>query len=262
MVIIEFGAAENQTLDKNSLFIRFSGNDFKANIDKIKNFWNRKYLPDTKEWEVPFSCWEEIKQLYANAYIQYINEPPKAQFVTDSDILDGLDFNGFNLYDYQLEGVKFGLNHHNFLLLDEQGLGKTLQLLTLARYKKKHRGLKHCLIICGLNSLKFNWVKEVEKFCSDEKAIVLGTKVNSKNKIVSMTVEETKEQIDNCPEEFFWIINIEKIRLSDSDNKAGTGVVNHLNEQIEKGNLGMVVVDEIHKCKNSESQQRKGFNEF
>ena len=34
------------------------------------------------------------------------------------------------------------------------------------------------------------------------------------------------------------------------------------NEQIEKGNLGMVVVDEIHKCKNSESQQRKGFNEF
>ena len=43
MVIIEFGAAENQTLDKNSLFIRFSGNDFKANIDKIKNFWNRKY---------------------------------------------------------------------------------------------------------------------------------------------------------------------------------------------------------------------------
>ena len=262
MVIIEFGAAENQTLDKNSLFIKFSGNDFKPNIEKIKSFWNRKYLPDTKEWEIPFSCWEEIKQLYAGSYIKYINEPPKAQFVTDSDILEGLDFNGFNLYDYQLEGVKFGLNHHNFLLLDEQGLGKTLQLLTLARYKKKHRGLKHCLIICGLNSLKFNWVKEVEKFCNDEKAIVLGTKVNSKGKIVPMTVEETKEQIDSCPEEFFWIINIEKIRLSDSDNKAGVGVVNHLNHQIENGNLGMVVVDEIHKCKNSESQQGKGLMNF
>ena len=262
MVIIEFGAAENQTLDKNSLFIRFSGNDFKDNIDKIKSYWNRKYLPDSKEWEVPFSCWEEIKQLYSNSYIKYLNEPPKAQFVTDSDILDGLDFNGFNLYDYQLEGVKFGLNHHNFLLLDEQGLGKTLQLLTLARYKKKHRGLKHCLIICGLNSLKFNWVREVEKFCNDEKAIVLGTKVNSKGKIVPMSVEETKEQIDSCPEEFFWIINIEKIRLSDDDNKAGTGIVNHLNNQIENDNLGMVVVDEIHKCKNSESQQGKGLMNF
>lgn len=248
MVIIEFGAAETQTLDKNSLFLRFSGNDFKDNIDKIKGFWNRKYLPDTKEWEVPFSCWEEIKQLYSGSYIKYLNEPPKAKFVTDDDILNGIDFNGFKLYDYQLDGVRFGLNHHNFLLLDEQGLGKTLQVLTLARYKKKHRGLKHCLIICGLNSLKFNWVKEVEKFCSDEDAIVLGTKRNSKGTIVNMTVEETKQQIESCPDQFFWIINIEKIRLTDADNKAKTGIVNYFNREIEKGNLGMVVVDEIHKC--------------
>lgn len=262
MVIIEFGAAETQTLDKNSLFLRFSGNDFKDNIDKIKGFWNRKYLPNTKEWEVPFSCWEEIKQLYDGVYIKYLNEPPKAKFVTDDDILNGIDFNGFSLYDYQLDGVKFGLNHHNFLLLDEQGLGKTLQLLTLARYKKKHRGLKHCLIICGLNSLKFNWVKEVEKFCNDEDAIVLGTRKNSRGTIVNMTVEETKEQIESCPDQFFWIINIEKIRLTDADNKAQTGIVNYFNRLIDNGDLGMVVVDEIHKCKNSQSQQGKGLMAF
>ena len=262
MVIIEFGKAEQLTLDRNSLFLRFTGPDFKENLDRIKKYWNRKYLKDTKEWEVPFSCWEEIKQLYADTYIQYINEPPKAQFVTDDDILDGLDFNGFNLYDYQLEGVKFGLNHHNFLLLDEQGLGKTLQLITLARYKKKHRGLKHCLIICGLNSLKFNWQKEVEKFCSDEKAIVLGTRLNTKGKVVNMTIEETKQQIESCPKEFFWVINIEKMRLTDAENKAGIGIVNYFNREIEKGNLGMVVVDEIHKCKNPQSQQGKGLLAF
>ena len=83
------------------------------------------------------------------------------------------------------------------------GLGKTLQILTLARYKKLHQGLKHCLIICGVNSLKFNWQREVEKFCKDEKAVVLGTRVNSKGKIVSTTVEEMKHQIDEIPEEFF-----------------------------------------------------------
>ena len=262
MVIIEFGKAEQLTLDKNSLFLRFTGSDFKENLDRIKKYWNRKYLKDTKEWEVPFSCWEEIKQLYADTYIKYINEPPKAKFVTNDDILDGLDFNGFNLYDYQLEGVKFGLNHHNFLLLDEQGLGKTLQLITLARYKKKHRDLKHCLIICGLNSLKFNWQKEVEKFCSDEKAIVLGTRLNTKGKVVNMTIEETKQQIESCPKEFFWVINIEKMRLTDAENKAGTGIVNYFNREIEKGNLGMVVVDEIHKCKNPQSQQGKGLLAF
>lgn len=262
MVIIEFGKAEHLTLDKNSLFIRFVGSDFKENVARIKGYWNRKYIADSKEWECPFSCWEEIKQLYSDTYIQYLNEPPKAKFVTDDDILEGLDFNGFNLYDYQLEGVKFGLNHHNFLLLDEQGLGKTLQLITLARYKKKHRGLKHCLIICGLNSLKFNWQKEVEKFCNDERAIILGTRKNTKGKIVNMTIEETKQQIESCPSEFFWVINIEKMRLTDSENKAGTGIVNYFNREIEKGNLGMVVVDEIHKCKNPQSQQGKGLLAF
>ncbi len=262
MVIIEFGKAEQLTLDSNSLFLRFVGPDFKDNVDRIKKFWNRKYLKDSREWEVPYSCWQEIKELYSNTYIQYLNEPPKAKVIETDDILNGLDFNGFKLYDYQLDGVKFGLNHHNFLLLDEQGLGKTLQLLTLARYKKQHRHLKHCLIICGLNSLKFNWVKEVHKFCKDEDAIVLGTRVNTRGNIVNMSIEETKQQIDSCPNEFFWIINIEKIRLSDTDDKAKTGIVNHFNEQIELGNLGMVVCDEIHKCRNAQSQQGKGLMAF
>ena len=44
MLVIEFGKAEQQTLDSNSLFIRFVGPDFKENLDKIKKFWNRVYL--------------------------------------------------------------------------------------------------------------------------------------------------------------------------------------------------------------------------
>ena len=258
MVVIEFGKAETQTLDSNSLFLSFRGSDFSENIQKIKSYWNRKYLPNSKEWEVPFSCWEEIKQLYAGTFIKYINDPPKAKFVTETDITEGMDFNGYNLYDYQLEGVKYGLNHHNFLLLDEQGLGKTLQLITLARYKKLHQGLKHCLIICGVNSLKFNWQREVAKFCKDEKAIVLGTRVNSKGKVVPTTVEEMKTQIDNVPEEFFWVMNMERIRLNSADAKAETGVVHHLNKLIASGELGMVVIDEIHKIKSITSSTAKG----
>ena len=258
MITIEFGAAENQTLDRNSLFIRFMGDDFRENLDKIKSFWNRIYLKQTYEWEVPFCCWDEIKELYNGVDIRYLNQPPKAKQVTDDEILKGLDFNGYNLYDYQLDGVRYGLNHYNFLLLDEQGLGKTLQLISLARYKKEHRGLKHCLIICGINSLKWNWVKEIHKFCKEEDAIVLGTKVNTKGKVVPITVEETKQQIDSCPEQFFWIINIERIRLNKEDEKNKTGIVHHLNKQIEQNNLGMVAIDECHKVKSITSSQSKG----
>lgn len=258
MITIEFGAAEHQTLDSNSLFMRFYGDDFRENLDKIKSFWNRTYIKETYEWEVPFSCWSEIKELYKDTPIRYLNQPPKARQVTDDDVLQGLDFNGYNLYDYQLEGVKFGLNHHNFLLLDEQGLGKTLQIISLARYKKEHRGLKHCLIICGINSLKWNWVKEVHKFCKNEDAIVLGTRVNTRGKVVPISTEDTKKQIDSCPEQFFWIINIEKIRLNKEDEKNKSGIVHHFNKQIEQGNLGMVVIDECHKVKSITSSQSKG----
>lgn len=142
------------------------------------------------------------------------------------------------------------------------GLGKTLQLISLARYKKEHMGLKHCLIICGINSLKYNWQREIEKFCKDEKSIILGTKVNSKGKVVPITVEETKQQIQSCPKEFFWILNIERIRLNGEDKKNHTGIVHYLNEQIEKGQLGMIAIDEIHKSKNLQSSQSQGIMEL
>ena len=121
MITIEFGKAENQNLDKNSLFIKMYGSDFEKNRDKMRNFWNRKWLISSKEWEVPFCCFEEIKQLYSDTEIRYLNEPPKAKIITNDEILNGIDFNGYNLFDYQLDGVKYGLNHQNFLLLDEQG---------------------------------------------------------------------------------------------------------------------------------------------
>ena len=41
MITIEFGKAEKQTLEANSLYIKFYGDDFRENLDKIKSFWNR-----------------------------------------------------------------------------------------------------------------------------------------------------------------------------------------------------------------------------
>lgn len=133
MVFFEFGKAEKQTLERNSVFISFKfgwdtkgKEEFSKAITIIKQYWNRVYHPNTNEWEVPFSCYEEIKQLYNGYEIYYKNDPPKAKIITQDDIVNGMDFNGFNLYDYQLEGVKYGLNHTNWLLLDEQGLRKNI----------------------------------------------------------------------------------------------------------------------------------------
>ena len=127
MVTFEFGKAEKQRLELNSLFIDFKfgwgpedREKFNNALSIIKNYWNRTYHPDTHEWEVPISCYEEVKNLYKDFEIYYKNQPPKAKVVTESDITNDMDFNGYNLYDYQLDGVKYGLEHNNWLLLDEQ----------------------------------------------------------------------------------------------------------------------------------------------
>ena len=260
MVYIEFGKAERLKLDANSIFINFKYDRyFQDNLAKIKGYWNRVcHGKPTWTWEVPYSCFNDIKEMFADQEIIYLNDPPKAKFNTEDDILKDLDLNGYKLFDYQVEGIKYGLTHQNWLLLDEQGLGKSLQAIKLAEYKKHHMDLKHCLIVCGVNSLKWNWQREIEKFCRYEKGIVLGTKVNSKGRIVTTTIEETKQQIMNCPEEFFWIINIERMRVTKQGLKEKSTIVDCLNYEAEQGNLGMLVVDEVHKIKDISSQQTVG----
>ena len=73
------------------------------------------------------------------------------------------------------EGIQYGLNHDKWLLLDAPGLGKSLQLIYLAQEIKKRDSIEHCLIICGVNGLKYNWRKEIKKH-SDEGAFILGTR--------------------------------------------------------------------------------------
>lgn len=70
-------------------------------------------------------------------------------------------------YDYQQEGILFGLEKKRFLIGDEPGLGKTLQSIGVIDCARAYP----CLVICP-SSLKINWQREFEKF-ADVKALVL-----------------------------------------------------------------------------------------
>lgn len=70
-------------------------------------------------------------------------------------------------YDYQREGILFGLQRHRILIGDEPGLGKTLQSIGIVDCA----GAYPCLVICP-SSLKINWQREFEKF-TDKHALVL-----------------------------------------------------------------------------------------
>lgn len=70
-------------------------------------------------------------------------------------------------YEYQTEGIRFGLARHRILIGDEPGLGKTLQSIGIVDTASAYP----CLVICP-SSLKINWQREFEKF-TDKKALVL-----------------------------------------------------------------------------------------
>ena len=76
-------------------------------------------------------------------------------------------------YDYQKEGILFGLRKKRFLIGDEPGLGKTLQSIGVIDCARAYP----CLVICP-SSLKINWQREFEKF-ADVKALVLDDQTRS-----------------------------------------------------------------------------------
>ena len=230
-----------------SLFISFQFNQQIIDIIKDKELgyepfynWDSK----NKEWEVPISSLSYLIDRLTYLDDIQIDLIEEKEEQTHRDIVGN---HKTNMYPYQRDGVEFGLNNDNFLLLDAPGLGKSLQAIYLAEELKEQENIEHCLIICGVNSLKTNWQKEIKKH-SKLDCIVLGQKVNSRGNITYSTIKERAKQLKEKIKEFFIITNIESLRDND--------FVNAFLKSENK--IDMVVVDEIHKAKSVQAQQTKG----
>lgn len=225
-----------------SLFVSFQYN--KNIVDCIKKLETCFYNSEQKEWEVPLTAFSEL----VDRCCEFDEIDVKLQSDIKKDIVEYplMDYKT-KPFEYQRQGIEFGLNHNKFLLLDDPGLGKTLQLLYLAQELKKRENIQHCLIICGINALKMNWKSEIEKH-SDLDCVVLGQRVNKKGKLVVDGINERLNQLKNPINEFFVITNIETLRNDQILKELKKSKVNKFD---------MIVLDEIHKCKSNSSQQGK-----
>lgn len=149
-----------------------------------------------------------------------------------------------NPFEHQLEAINYGLAHEKWLLLDSMGLGKTNSIIWLAETLKRRGIIDHCFIICGVNSLKQNWKKEIAKF-STESAVVLGEHVTRTGSIRYKSMEKRAEQLRNPIDEFFVITNLESLR----DDR----IIEAFKKSSNK--FGMIAFDEAHKAATKTSQQ-------
>lgn len=190
-------------------------------------------------------CKEMSVQLNIDdSYIQSISKPDKPE-----DTSTKFEYKT-KPYDYQVVGVEFGMEHDRFLLADEMGTGKSKQCIDIGVRKKIEKGYKHCLIICGVNGLKWNWESEI-KIHSNEKCLILGNRQNSKGKWHIKSSAEKLEDAKNIPDDVYFIItNVETLR-----NKE---IAKALKQQCDNNNINMIAFDEFHLVSTPDAQQSKG----
>lgn len=223
-----------------SLFVTFAYNPMI--VEGIKSVPSAIFNKKDLEWEVP-TCYlskliDALSQ-YDDIELELMEEEHQVDKVYEIGPYKTTPFS------YQQDAIQYGLNHKNWLLLDAPGLGKSPQLIWLAEELKRQRGIKKVLIVCGINTLKNNWKKEI-KVHSNLTCHILGERVNKKGITVVKGVQERLEDLKRPIDDFFVITNIETLRNED--------IVKAINKQ----KFDMIIVDECHKANNPTAQQSKG----
>ena len=229
-----------------SMFITF---DYDQKIvDVIRDFPSRFWNKDKKEWEVPFAKLGEfvtkLSDFDFNITGQYVTlEKPKAVMP------EGFKFKT-TPFQHQIDGFNYGLQYDRWLLGDEQGLGKTKQVIDIAVAKKLQKGYKHCLIICGVNGLKWNWLNEIHTH-SDEEGWILGQRYKNRKLVIGSNADKLADLMHlESISSYFLITNVESMR--------DEAIVSQIAKYAKDKTIGIVAIDEVHKCKNPSSQQGKG----
>ena len=228
-----------------SIYVSFKFDNYI--LDIVRSFSVRYYDPTTKEWELPISQLQALKEKFSK-YEVNIQEDKESLSRQVKMPLNDFVFKT-KPFQHQIEGFEYGIKHNRWLLGDEQGLGKTKQAIDIAVAKKQSLGYKHCLIICGVNGLKWNWKNEIATH-SNEQSHILGERTK-KGKTTIGGNKDKLEDIKTLPDAYFLITNVESLR-----DKA---IVDELVKKIKANEINMCVADEVHKMKNPSSQQGKGF---
>lgn len=254
-------------------------------IEIIKSIPGRRWLPDPKVWTIPLdklgfllnavvgTDYEDALQINSQEYLGVNQTFDKTKTIPDVDISKVKFYveDGKELYQHQKDTMKYALyrdqtgRHSGFLLGDQPGLGKTLSVMNLALHRKLTRKDKHCLVICCINTAKYNWYEDIIKHTNGEQIpYLIGTRKNRKG---VESIRGSKEKLDDLLTlkkygqkkngeklPYFLIINIEAIRYKEGRKYP---IADRIIELINEGKINMIAVDEIHKNCSPTSNQGK-----
>ena len=235
-----------KVVGETSLFLSFEYK--KEHVDFIHTLPGCNFSKRTHLWEIPLVYLSKVLDYFCQVDDLELSLLPDPHDSDDPAIT--VDTSSYKLkpFDFQVEAIEYGLNHKRWLLLDPPGLGKTATIIHIVEELLKSNQLHHCLVVCGLNTIKENWKEEVKKH-SDLSCMILGQRLKRDGSYIVDGISKRIEQLASPIKETIVITNIETIRNND------------IVELIENGpnKFELIVCDEIHKVKNSSSQQGHNF---
>lgn len=211
-----------------------------------ERFWDGK----NKVWELDYKALSELKTLLPKEEFSICGKP-----IDDSKYGEKKIEKHFTLpkeiktklYDFQYKTFNEAMNFDKYLMLLQPGLGKSLCSVAVALKRRELGQIKRCLIVCAVNTIKWNFASEIEKH-TGMGSIVLGARQNKKGIWKSGSTQDKLADLETL-DGFFIITNIESLRSKEIKEK--------LKKLIDKGEIGMIIVDECHRLRNPSSQQGK-----
>jgi len=254
-------------------------------IDLVKNVPGRRYDPSSKTWSIPSqnlgmflnevkgTQFEDLLAVQSNEQLNINASIDVTDRIPDIDI-SGIHYyvkEGAEPFAHQLDFMKYAVPRNNssgFILADEQGLGKTSEIMNLALYRRYTQGYKHCLIIVCLNGAKYNWVNDIHTHTKGaEVPYILGSRVLTrgprKGKIREGGSQEKLEDLrtghmygdTSRPKlPYFLVTNIESVRMKSVRKYP---IVEQIVKMVNDGHLDMIPIDEVHRNMSPTSIQGK-----
>lgn len=174
----------------------------------------------------------------------------------------------FHVYDVGIDDPIV----HNFVCGTTvvHNCGKTLEAINLALFKKQYEEAKHCLVICCVNSAKYNWAEDISLHTNGEyEGYIIGSRYQKRKGTVNLngTGKQKLEDLETGlmysdrklgkPLPYFLIINIEAFRTTNPKLKKSERnvITRRLAEMCIDGDISMIVLDEIHRNASPQSEQ-------
>lgn len=296
----------NISYDSNNKLITFSFNYNISIINNIRNIIGRKYNPIEKNWTInltkdnfsqikkfidkfkPEFKEKKDKQLLFEIFELDLEEKKKKElenfnFEKSNSIFSDFEIKGlpFELRPFQKVGVEYIIKNKGVIIGDEMGLGKTIETLASIHYLN----IKPVLIVCP-DTLKYNWLRETNKWLPNKKVFLLKTEYNLKENLIVLTgkieyplnfvklykdglykmtelgFRKIKEK-ENLKESNIEEAIIENYNLKDYDIIIASYNTININEKFLKNiNWKMIVADESHFLKNSQSNRTNSILEL